>query len=83
MAFDLDTPTISLLMVGAAFAALQVWWIGALLVRNHRHRGERPLSSQQFRRDLERSDCPFKLVIKPDAESGDDDVIIMKPASER
>ena len=54
MAFDLDPPTISLLTFGAAFAALQVWWIGALLVRNHRHRGERPLSSQQFRRDLER-----------------------------
>ena len=36
-----------------------------------------------IRRDLERSDCPFKLVIQPDADSGDDDVIIMKPASER
>ena len=36
-----------------------------------------------IRRDLERSDCPFKLVIKPDADSCDDDVIIMKPASER
>ena len=36
-----------------------------------------------IRRDLERSDCPFKLVIKPDADSGDDDVIIMKAASER
>ena len=36
-----------------------------------------------IRRDLERSDCPFKLIIKPDADSGDDDVIIMKPASER
>lgn len=36
-----------------------------------------------IRRDLERSDCPFKLVMKRDADSGDDDVIIMKPASER
>ena len=36
-----------------------------------------------IRRDLERDDCPFKLVVKPDADSGDDDVIIMKPASER
>ena len=36
-----------------------------------------------IRRDLERSDCPFKLVIKPDADSGDDGVIIMKTASER
>ena len=34
-------------------------------------------------RDLKRSDCPFKLVIKPDADSGDNDVIIMKPAFER
>ena len=32
MAFDLDAPTISLLVFGVAFAALQVWWIGALLV---------------------------------------------------
>ena len=54
MAFDLDAPTFSLIMFGVAFAALQVWWIGSLLVRNHRRRGERPLSSQQFRRDLER-----------------------------
>ena len=30
MAFDLDAPTISLLVFGVAFAALQVWWIGAL-----------------------------------------------------
>tara|TARA_Y100001933_G_scaffold152672_1_gene151076 strand:+ start:91 stop:483 length:393 start_codon:yes stop_codon:yes gene_type:complete len=36
-----------------------------------------------IRRDLEHSDCPFKLIIKPDANSGDDDLIIMKPTSER
>ena len=54
MAFNLDAPTISLLVFGVAFAALQVWWIGALLVRNRRHQGERPLSSEQFRRDPER-----------------------------
>ena len=54
MAFNLDAPTISLLVFGVAFAALQVWWIGALLVRNRRHQRERPLSSEQFRRDLER-----------------------------
>ena len=53
MAFNLDAPTISLLVFGVAFAALQVWWIGALLVRNRRHQGERPLSSELFRRDLE------------------------------
>ncbi len=34
------------------------------------------------RRDLERNACPLKLVIKRDADSGDEDVIIMKPASE-
>ena len=34
-----------------------------------------------IRRDLKRSDCPFKLVIKKDASTGDDDEIIMKPAS--
>ena len=53
MAFNLDAPTISLLVFGVASQPCR-WWIGALLVRNHRHRGERPLSSQQFRRDLER-----------------------------
>ena len=36
-----------------------------------------------IRRDLERSDCPFKLIIEPDANSGDDDLIIMKPTSDR
>ena len=36
-----------------------------------------------IRRDLERSDCPFKMIIEPDANSGDDDVIIMKPTSDR
>lgn len=34
-------------------------------------------------RDLDREECPFKRVINPDADSGDDDLIIMKPASER
>ena len=33
-------------------------------------------------RDLDREDCPFKRVINPDASTGDDDVIIMKAASE-
>ena len=54
MAFQLDTSTFSLLVVGTVFAGLQVWWIGLLLIRNNRHRGERPLTSKQFRRDLER-----------------------------
>ena len=52
---DLMTaPTISLLVVGVFFAALQIWWIGSLMVRNRRRSGERPLTSTQFRRDLER-----------------------------
>jgi len=34
-------------------------------------------------RDLERDDCLFKLIMQRDADSGDDDVIIMKPTSER
>ena len=54
MPFYLDAPTLSLLLVGSVFAGLQVWWIGSLMVRNRRRQGERPLSSQQFRRDLER-----------------------------
>jgi len=36
-----------------------------------------------IRQDLDRPDCPFKLIMQHDADSGDDDVIIMKPASER
>ena len=36
-----------------------------------------------IRQDLGRPDCPFKLIMQHDADSGDDDVIIMKPASER
>ena len=54
MPFHLDPPTFSLLVVGSLFAGLQVWWIGSLVIRNNRRRGERPLSTQQFRRDLER-----------------------------
>ena len=45
---------VSLLLFGSVFAGLQIWWISALMVRNRRRMGERPLSSQQFRRDLER-----------------------------
>ena len=54
MPFQLDTPTFGLLVVGSLFAGLQVWWIGSLVIRNNRRSGERPLSTQQFRRDLER-----------------------------
>lgn len=51
---SINAPTISLLIFGALFAALQIWWIGSLMVRNRRRSGERPLSTSQFRRDLER-----------------------------
>ena len=54
MTFQFDAPTLSLLVFGSVFAGLQVWWIGALLIRNNRSRGERPLTTAQFRRDLER-----------------------------
>jgi len=50
----LDTPTISLLLFGACFAGLQIWWIGALLQRNRRRRAAEPLSSREFRSELER-----------------------------
>ncbi|WP_186596976.1 hypothetical protein [Synechococcus sp. PROS-7-1] len=50
----MNAPTISLLIFGALFAALQIWWIGSLMVRNRRRSGERPLTTSQFRRDLER-----------------------------
>ena len=33
-------------------------------------------------RDLERQDCPFSRVIEPDADSGDEDELIMKTPSE-
>ncbi len=54
MPFQLDAASFSLLVVGSLFAGMQVWWIGSLVIRNNRRRGERPLSTQQFRRDLER-----------------------------
>ena len=50
----LDTPTISLLLFGACFAALQVWWIGSLLQRNRRRRAGEPMSTREFRAELER-----------------------------
>ena len=33
-------------------------------------------------RDLDRQDCPFKRVVKPDADSGDEDELVMKTPSE-
>jgi hypothetical protein len=54
MTIALDSPTVSLLIVGVFFAVLQVWWIRLLLIRNSARQKALPLSSQQFRRDLER-----------------------------
>ena len=50
----LDPPTVSVLIVGFFFAVLQVWWIRSLLLRNSARQKAQPLSSQQFRKDLER-----------------------------
>ncbi|EAQ69691.1 putative conserved membrane protein [Synechococcus sp. RS9909] len=50
----LDTPTISLVVFGVCFAALQVWWIASLLQRNRRRRAGEPLSNREFRAELER-----------------------------
>jgi hypothetical protein len=54
MSFRFDTPTISLLVFGCLVAGLQVWWISSLLLRNRRLQKSQPLSSHQFRQDLER-----------------------------
>ena len=54
MPFHLDASTLSLLLFGSIFAGLQIWWISSLMVRNRRRQGGKPLTSQQFRRDLER-----------------------------
>ena len=45
---------ISLLVTAGLCGALQIWWIGSLLRRNHRRRGAEPLSASDFRRELER-----------------------------
>jgi hypothetical protein len=54
MNIPLKSPTVSLLIVGFFFAVLQVWWIRSLLFRNSARQKAQPLSSQQFRKDLER-----------------------------
>ncbi len=54
MPLPVNSPTVSVLTVGFFFAALQVWWIRSLLHRNSARQKAQPLSSQQFRKDLER-----------------------------
>ena len=51
---DWNEATISLVVTGLIFTLLQVWWISALLRRNKRRRAAEPLSSSEFRRELER-----------------------------
>ncbi|EAU73456.1 hypothetical protein [Synechococcus sp. RS9916] len=50
----LNSPWISLAITAGLFAALQVWWIGSLLRRQRRNRLAAPLSSSDFRAQLER-----------------------------
>ena len=52
--------------------------------KNHTegHKAAMKYGRKFLHRDLERSDCPFKRVINPEADNGDGDFIIMKPASE-
>ncbi|QNJ32120.1 MAG: hypothetical protein DBW82_03740 [Synechococcus sp. MED-G68] len=54
MNVPLNSPTVSLLIVGFFFVVLQVWWIRSLLFRNSARQKAQPLSTQQFRKDLER-----------------------------
>ena len=54
ISIPLDSPTVNVLIVGFFFAVLQVWWIRSLLLRNSARQKAQPLSSQQFRKDLER-----------------------------
>jgi hypothetical protein len=50
----LTSPTNSLLIVGIFFAGFQAWWISSLFLKNSARHKSQPLSSQQFRKDLER-----------------------------
>ena len=49
-----NAATFSLCLCGFVFAALQIWWIGSLLKRNHHRRGAQPLSGKAFQDELER-----------------------------
>ncbi|QNI76923.1 putative conserved membrane protein [Synechococcus sp. SYN20] len=54
MTIPLNSPSVSLLIVGVFFGVLQVWWIRSLWFRNAARQKAQPLSSKQFRKDLER-----------------------------
>lgn len=49
-----NSASVSLLTTGVLFSALQIWWIASLLQRNRRRRGSAPLSTRDFRRELDR-----------------------------
>ena len=51
---DWNSASVGLVVTGALFAGLQLWWIGSLLRRNRRRRGAEPLSQKDFRLELER-----------------------------
>ena len=48
-----NSATVGLLTTGVLFYT-QIWWIASLLQRNRRRRASAPLSSQDFRRELDR-----------------------------
>ena len=50
---------------------------------NEEHKKAVKYGRKFIHRDLDREDCPFMRVINRNASTGDDDLIIMKPASER
>ncbi|MEB3158376.1 MAG: hypothetical protein VKK03_02820 [Synechococcus sp.] len=50
----LNSPLISLVVLVGLFAVLQVWWLGSLMRRRQRNRLAAPLSSKDFRDQLER-----------------------------
>ena len=51
---DWSASTIGLLSTGLLVAVLQIWWIAFLLQRNRRRQSAAPLSSKEFRQQLER-----------------------------
>ena len=51
---SISSPIWSLIVFAGLFTILQIWWISSLMVKNRRARGERPLTSSQFRQSLER-----------------------------
>ena len=51
---ELNQPTVTLLSIGLVLAGFQLWWISSLVARNRRIRGGEPLSSKEFKKELDR-----------------------------